>query len=216
MVARVSLHNMRQNRDEPVRAFGARLRGQASVCKFIQQCPNCEASVDYTEAMVKYVLCRGLEDSEIQMNLLGDMNQDMTLEQVLRFVEAKEAGRQLASLLLPQVTDAVGGSSYRKQKKTPPKDQETCTYCGTKGHRRNPPTRVRRNAQPSAPSATTVTKTTTSRKCAGANMEQSQLRALNTRTQYPTHSARSHQQIRTAPKEPVWTTTFSTSSQRRG
>ena len=34
MVARVALHNMRQDRDEPVRAFGARLRGQASVCKF--------------------------------------------------------------------------------------------------------------------------------------------------------------------------------------
>ena len=34
MVARVTLHNMRQDRDEPVRAFGARLRGQASVCKF--------------------------------------------------------------------------------------------------------------------------------------------------------------------------------------
>ena len=71
MVARVSLHNMRQDRDEPVRAFGARLRGQASVCKFTQQCPNCEASVDYTEAMVKDVLCRGLEDSEIQMDLWG-------------------------------------------------------------------------------------------------------------------------------------------------
>ena len=132
MVARVSLHNMRQDRDEPVRAFGARLRGQASVCKFTQQCPNCDANVDYTEAMVKDMLCRGLEDSEIQMDLLGDKNQDMTLEQVLRFVEAKEAGRLSASRLL--LTDAVAESSYRKQKKTPPKDQETCTYCGTKGH----------------------------------------------------------------------------------
>ena len=28
MVARVTLHNMRQDRDEPVRAFGARLRGK--------------------------------------------------------------------------------------------------------------------------------------------------------------------------------------------
>ena len=128
---------------------GPGLRGQANICKFIQQCPNCEASVDYTEAVVKDVLCRGLEDSEIQMDLLGNKNQDMTLEQVLRFVEAKEARRRSASrLLLPQATDAVGGSSYRKQKKTPPKDQETCTYCGTKGHGRNPPTRVRRKECP--------------------------------------------------------------------
>jgi len=34
-----------------------------------------------------------MEDSEIQLDLLGDKNQDMTLEQMLRFIEAKE-GRQ--------------------------------------------------------------------------------------------------------------------------
>ena len=39
MVARVTLHNMRQDRDEPIRAYGARLRGQASVCKERGQCP---------------------------------------------------------------------------------------------------------------------------------------------------------------------------------
>ena len=152
MVARVALHNMRQGRDEPVRAFGARLRGQASVCKFTQRCTGCEATVDYTEAMTKDVLCRGLEDNEIQLDLLGDKNQDMTLEQVLRFVEAKEAGKRSASrLLLPQAVDSAAGSSYRKQKRTPPKDaqlkdldQGTCTYCGLKGHGQNPPIRVRR------------------------------------------------------------------------
>ena len=154
MVARVALHNMRQDRDEPIRAFRARLRGQASVCKFTQQCTRCEANVDYTEAMIKDILCRGLGDTKIQMDLLGDKNQDMTLKQALRFVEAKEAGKRSASrLLLPQATDAVTGSSYRRQKRPsakgpPPKDQDTCTYCGTRGHGRNPPTRVRRNECP--------------------------------------------------------------------
>ena len=52
MVARVTLHNMKQDRGEPVRAYGARLRGQASVCKFAQKCSECEATVDYTEAMI--------------------------------------------------------------------------------------------------------------------------------------------------------------------
>ena len=116
MVATVTLHNMRQDCNEPVCAFGARLRGQASVWKFTQKYMGCEANVDYTEAMVKDMLCRGLEDSEIQMDLLGGKNQDMTLEQVLRFVEAKEAGKRSASrLVTPQATDAVAGSSYRKQ-----------------------------------------------------------------------------------------------------
>jgi hypothetical protein len=55
MVARVTLHNMRQDRDEPIRAYGARLRGQASVCKFTQQCTGCGAKVDYTEAMLRDV-----------------------------------------------------------------------------------------------------------------------------------------------------------------
>jgi len=35
MVARVALHNMRQERDETVRSFGARLQGQANICKFV-------------------------------------------------------------------------------------------------------------------------------------------------------------------------------------
>ena len=84
------------------------------------------------------------------MDLLGDKNQDMTLEQVLRFVEAKEAGKRSVSRLL--LLQAVTGSSYRRQKrpsaKGPPKNQDTCTYCGARGHGRNPPTRVRRNECP--------------------------------------------------------------------
>ena len=120
---------MKQGCDEPVRAFGAKLMGQTSVCKFTQKCPNCDTMVNYTEAMVKDVLSRGLEDNKIQMDLLGDKNQDMSLEEALGFIEAKEAGKRSASrLLLPQATDAVAGSSYRRQKKTLPREQETCTY----------------------------------------------------------------------------------------
>ena len=108
MVARVTLQGMRQGYDEPVHAFGAKLRGQASVCKFMQQCPNCETNVDYmyTEAMIKDVLCKGLQDNEVQMDLLGNRNQDMTLEQVLGFSEVKETGKRSAfRLLLPHAPD---------------------------------------------------------------------------------------------------------------
>ena len=56
------------------------------------------------------MLSRGLEDSEIQMDLLGDRNQDMMLEQILRFIEGKEAGKRSASrLLLLQAIEAVAG-----------------------------------------------------------------------------------------------------------
>ena len=34
MVARVGLYEMRQDHDEPVRSYGARIRGQANICKY--------------------------------------------------------------------------------------------------------------------------------------------------------------------------------------
>ena len=43
MVARVTLHNMRQYQDDPIRPYGSRLRGQV---RFTQQCTGCEANVD--------------------------------------------------------------------------------------------------------------------------------------------------------------------------
>ena len=82
----------------------------------------------------------------------------MTLEQVFKFVEAKEAGKRSATrLLIPHGTDALTGSAYRSKKKDSlnkegqvpsHKEQgaksqgETCSYCGRKGHRRNAPWRV--------------------------------------------------------------------------
>lgn len=145
MVARVTLHNMRQDRDEPVRAFGARLRGQASVCKYNKPRTGCGHDVNYAEAILVDVLCRGLADTEIQMDLLGDPNQEMTVEQALRFIEAKEAGKRSASRLsLTQTTDALG-SSYQKQKRPPPRQpprEDSCTYCGGRGQSTNAPTRV--------------------------------------------------------------------------
>lgn len=47
MVARVQLHNMCQDRDETIRSFGARLRGQAGVCKFHVTCQTCNIDVNY-------------------------------------------------------------------------------------------------------------------------------------------------------------------------
>ena len=53
MAARETLHNLRQDRDEPIGTYGSRLKGQASVCKFTD---TCDASVDF---MIRDVLCRG-------------------------------------------------------------------------------------------------------------------------------------------------------------
>ena len=77
---------MHQDRDETVRSFGARLQGQANICKFIVKCPGCFVDVNYTGAIMRDVLSRGLADSDIQRDLLGDKKHDMTLEEVFQFV----------------------------------------------------------------------------------------------------------------------------------
>lgn len=145
MVARVTLHNMRQDRDEPVRAFGARLAGQAGVCRFTTKCPSeaCGRDVSYTNAILRDALIRGVADPDIQLDLLSHENQDMSLEDALQFVEAKEAGKRSASRLLDShATDSASASvdaassNYQKGKRLALKSdkKELCTYCGKAGH----------------------------------------------------------------------------------
>ncbi|XP_068232779.1 uncharacterized protein [Palaemon carinicauda] len=155
MVARVTLHNMRQDRDEPIRAFGARLRGQAGICKFLLDCPSCDSEVNYTEPIIQDILIRGIEDQEIQLDLLGHTNQNMTLEEVFRFVERKEAGKRSASLFTESPsTDA--SSSYKKFNRTrivkhdlnKPASDVSCSYCGKTGHGRKAPASLRKSECP--------------------------------------------------------------------
>ena len=66
MVARVALHSMTQDREETVRSFGARLRGQAGVCRFIINYQGCNGDVNYTTEILRDVLTWGLNDPEIK------------------------------------------------------------------------------------------------------------------------------------------------------
>ena len=159
MVARVALHDMRQDRDEPVRSFCARVKGQASVCKYTTKCPGCTTEVDYTDAIVRDVVSRGLGDSDIQLELLGHTDQDMSLEKVIGFVESKEAGKRSAFKLSnssgAQAANSSGAqaaqSTYKQSKrqdKRPPKSPDTpCGYCGKPGHA-GEPEKNRRNVCP--------------------------------------------------------------------
>ena len=151
MVAQVQLHNMHQDRDETVRSFCAHLRGQAGICKFTTQCPSCDTNVNYTEHILCDVLTRGLVDSEIQLDLLGDKNQDMTLEEVLQFVEAKESGKRSAGRLLQAQGVDAARSQYQSAKNTELKNckltnptPDQCHYCSKHGNGKNSPARVRK------------------------------------------------------------------------
>ena len=70
-VVRDRLHNMSQDREESVRAFGARLRGQAAICQYTKAC-TCLLVVNYTEENVADALITGLADPEIKQGLLGE------------------------------------------------------------------------------------------------------------------------------------------------
>ena len=67
----------------------------------------------------------------------------MTFEQILRFIEAREAGKRSATqLLLPHATHTIVGSSYKRQKRdaaeqSSSKHEDPCSYCGKRGHGRN-------------------------------------------------------------------------------
>ena len=145
MVARVKLQQMRQDRDEPVRAFAARLRGQAGVCSFSIRCPSdtCGSSVDYSDIMFRDALIHGLDDEEIRLDILGESRQDLSLEDTLSYVEAKESGKRSASHLIgdSSISAAAVVSSYKCQGKvrapsdpTEGKGSSTCCNCGRTGH----------------------------------------------------------------------------------
>ena len=62
---------------------------------------------------------RGINDQEIQLALLGDQNQSMTLEQVFQFVEAKESVVMIINKVLSHVpgvsTNIVNRCSVDKE-----------------------------------------------------------------------------------------------------
>lgn len=154
MVARVALYEMRQDDEEPIRSYGARIRGQANVCKYTIDCPTCEVPVSYTDAMLRDVLTRGIADSEIQLDLLGASNQDMSLEETLRFIEAKESGKRSANRLLQiQAVNSARASQYQQKKRAELTNRhtskmETCDYCGKQGHGKNGPPQTRKKDCP--------------------------------------------------------------------
>ena len=117
MVARVELHDMKQDQDEAIRSFAARVKGHANICKFVTDCPSCNTPVNFTNEILKDVIVKGILDCDIQLDLLSDHNQNMSLEEILRYVEAKESGKRSATKIFQNVQAATTNrSKYQKSK----------------------------------------------------------------------------------------------------
>ena len=80
-------------------------------------------------------MARGIVDQEIQLDLLGNENQDMTLDEMLAFIEAKESAKRSASKLLDvQGAGAVSSTYSRQKRQETQRQQGSCSYCGGHGH----------------------------------------------------------------------------------
>ena len=117
MVARLHLQQMRQDRDEPARTFSARLKGQASVCQYNINC-ECGCQLSYSDQMVRDTLVVGLADDDIRLDVFGQANQEMSLDETIRFIEAKESGKRSTGRMhynpatVPTAIDAAS-STYK-------------------------------------------------------------------------------------------------------
>ena len=114
-VLRTELLQLRQERDEPFRAFTAKVRGKAETCSFSTAC-ICGRSVDYTDHVIRDVILNGLYDTDIRKEVLGIAEiLEKPITEFIALVETKEMARNA----LPSPTlSAV--SSFQRLKKSPP------------------------------------------------------------------------------------------------
>ena len=149
MVARVELHDMQQDEGEPIRSFAARVKGQADVCNFVIDCPSCSTTINYTSKVLRDIIVKGILDNEIQLDLLSEDHQEMSLEDMIRYVEAKESGKRSANKLSQSLQAAsTSRSQYKKIKPFTTTSDLQCTYCGKSGHGRSSPLQVRKKQCP--------------------------------------------------------------------
>ena len=126
-VSRKKLLETKQDRDEPVGAFIGRLKGLASMCDLKVTAPcaseNCSHSntSSYLDDIVRFVLVTGLADMDIQAEVLGHTKQNMTLDELTQFIEAKEAGKSSSSSLAGTQATCATQSSYRRYSNQPQK-----------------------------------------------------------------------------------------------
>ena len=161
-VARATLLQTKQDYGEPITSYVARLKGLASSCEYsmTKKCTqDHDVTFDYAEIIIRDVVVTGINDPEIQADILGHTDQDMKLEALIKFIEAKEDGKKSIALLNPQAASGIK-SQFQRQKKqfmttqrrpfrgitpsnkdfkketphTGKKPLVECRYCGFTGH----------------------------------------------------------------------------------
>ena len=155
IVAQVNHFKIRQERDEPIPKYFARLKGQASICDYtvkFKTDDNREHTVSYEDKVLRQIMAANMADPEIQRDLLSRLNNsenEMTADEMVKYIEGKENGKESVSKLSNLHSTNALHSTYKKSTRPPTKtysqaakplhttqqnSQERCSYCGTHGH----------------------------------------------------------------------------------
>ena len=119
-VLRSDLMQMRQLRDEPFRAFAARVRGKADTCAFIVNCTR-GLKVNYTDHMIRSTLLNDIADDEIRREILGSANVlTHAVNEIVALVESKEMARNAVP-----PTEVISVSAVQLLHHTPTADHKT-------------------------------------------------------------------------------------------
>ena len=111
---RTELLQLIQGRNEPFRAFTARVRGKAETCEFMAEC-ECGKGFSYTDHDIRGVLLNGTYDPDIRREVPAAQDTLKTpIDDVIALVKNKEMARNV----LPSLTLSVV-STFQRQKNTP-------------------------------------------------------------------------------------------------
>ena len=98
-VDRDKLGQIRQEKGEPVRKFAGRIRNLALVADFKVKCP-CGKDVPYAEERIMDQIISGLNDVQIKTEVLSKEEvPKWGLQDLVSFVESKEAGKMSVSMM---------------------------------------------------------------------------------------------------------------------
>ena len=136
----MNLWKMRQEAEEPIRAFAARVTSTADMCNMIVKCPNqaCLKDVAYRDHVVHQIIIHGMRDNDIRVRVLSrnTSGELTTLDKLIDYIAAEEAGNAEASDIVSD-SNLVGGirrkSTYNQQKQP----RNKCLHCGEFQHRSN-------------------------------------------------------------------------------
>ena len=125
----IALHELRQQSDENVQTFAARVKGISASCGLNKECPGCKINVSFSEETCYHVVLSGLNDQSMKERALTQaMMETITdLNSLITWCTADEGGR----LGTPGSTiNRLKQSSLRQLRQVKSK----CGYCGGNNH----------------------------------------------------------------------------------